>query len=136
MAKPSQNALQLTLTELEWMQRMVPRHSTHIQLMHKNEPKNVTRRFANATEDFADKLATMKFDVNDAGVYTFFTNRQDLRILQKIVESEHTVTITSILPGYAEKMALDDKFTTYYNRTVLRANMLCALLNKIKARIS
>ncbi len=115
---------------------MLPRHATHIANLHKLEPKKVTRRFANATEDFADKVAVMKFDALEDGTFHLITNRQDLRILEKIVASEHAVTITTILPGYADKMTQDaERFTPYYESTCKRADMLVKLLNQIKARL-
>lgn len=137
MAKPSTNKLVLNMEEVQWIQRMVPRHAKYIANRHANEPKKITKRFANATENFADKVATMQMDEQPDGSFHFYSNRQDLRILQKIVVAEHSATLTTIIPGYVEKMVNDDaRYRPYYEEALARAEMLLKLVNQLSARLS
>lgn len=127
----------ITSEELTWLQRMVPRHAKHLKIKREARDRQTSGRLVAASESLVAKMMTPVFvdEQLPGGLIAINTNRQDLRILEQIVKAENDMLIKVLIPGYAEKMTIDNKYRAYYDSSIERSKMTAALFNKIKARL-
>ena len=126
VAKQSRHRLIVNAAQLEWVRKTTRRKADLAKRLESN------KKLRAHIVELAEKMAAEPEEGGGWATHILNTNRKDLRTLQQMAKSEHAMLITTIIPGYEERVRKDETtYRSYYNNALSRSHMLNKLLNNI-----
>jgi hypothetical protein len=128
MSRQAKGKLIVSTEQFEWVVRVIARRLKRIDMVK-------SARLTDVVVRFHDKLMRMITDdkVKNSPVIVLPANRNELRVLQDIARAEYNGLVTTIVPGYMEKMEKNAAFYEPYKvRAEKTAHMILDIVNKIE----
>lgn len=112
--------LSLTYDEFSWIARNVAKLAGRAD----------TSKTAKLTRELSQKLSEDKLLSDKKGRVLVPVNRNDLRILQNVIDTQRTVLLQSVIPNYEERGRI--KYAEYIKKAEGVLELLSGALSKVE----
>lgn len=130
----SRNKLFVTMEQFDWAQKTVARKAQQAA------SGDFTKQLKSAFQSLDEKLTMQPEPAPQLGRLILSTNRNELRILEKLAKEEHASLVTVVIPGYGERIEKNPdnrpQYEEYQRAAIKRSEALVDLLNNVSRTLS